>query len=155
MLPSPRSAPSRHRFSQVQASPLYVPVSLVATRDASCCSFPDAGALVASCPWKGQKATKTKAGNVAFDPYELQKKHEVSGSGYFNGNVLHASTDRGTSRSSFTLPARPAWRWHPFFRQRPRGCCVGRAWRGRAAAGGHVALWRAVLKRGILKQAEL
>ena len=37
----------------------------------------------------------------------------------------------------------------------PEGCCVGRAWRGRAAAAGHVALGRAVPKLGILKQAEL
>ena len=35
----------------------------------------------------------------------------------------------------------------------PEGCCVGRAWRGRAAADGRVELGRAVPKRGILKQA--
>ena len=32
----------------------------------------------------------------------------------------------------------------------PECCCVGRAWHGRAAAGGRVALGRAVPKRGIL-----
>ena len=33
----------------------------------------------------------------------------------------------------------------------PEGCCVGRAWYGRAAAGVRVALGRAVPKRGFLK----
>ena len=32
-------------------------------------------------------------------------------------------------------------------------CRVGRVWRGRAEAGGRVALGRAALKRGVLKQA--
>ena len=32
----------------------------------------------------------------------------------------------------------------------PEGCCVGRAWHCRAAAGGRVALGRAFPKRGIL-----
>ena len=35
----------------------------------------------------------------------------------------------------------------------PEGCCVGRAWHGRAAAGGRVAHGRAIPTRGILKQA--
>ena len=35
----------------------------------------------------------------------------------------------------------------------PEGCCMGRAWRGRAAAGGRVGLGRAVPKRGMVKQA--
>ena len=32
----------------------------------------------------------------------------------------------------------------------PEGCCLGRAWHSRAAAGGRVALGRAIPKRGIL-----
>ena len=37
----------------------------------------------------------------------------------------------------------------------PDGRCVGRAWHCRAAAGGRVALGRAVVKRGILKPSEM
>ena len=37
----------------------------------------------------------------------------------------------------------------------PEGCCVGRAWHGRAASGGRVALGRTVLKRGILKPTQM
>ena len=35
------------------------------------------------------------------------------------------------------------------------GCCVGQAWHGRAAAGGRVALGRAVPKRGILTPTQM
>ena len=57
--------------------------------------------------------------------------------------------DRGQFLS--TLPARRVWGWGPFFLRQHRR--VERALRGRAAAGGAVALGRAVPKRGMLKQA--
>ena len=41
------------------------------------------------------------------------------------------------------------------FADDPAGCCVERAWNGRAAAGGRVALGRGVPKLGILKRIQL
>ena len=63
---------------------------------------------------------------------------------------------RGPGTAPFDAPSSPLAEFGVSARSfagDPEGCCVGRAWRGRAAADGRVELGRAVPKRGILKQA--
>ena len=65
---------------------------------------------------------------------------------------------RGSGAAPFDAPRSPLAEFGVgacSFAGDPEGCCVGRAWHGRAASGGRVALRRAVPKRGILKPIQM
>ena len=68
-------------------------------------------------------------------------------------SMLRSPAISGTGDSSFLTSPRRVWRGARYFAGDPEGCYVGQPWRGRAVAGGPVALGKAVPKLGKLKRA--